>query len=570
MGTTLAEYREATAPLPKSYLSWDLLGTGLENLGRNNRPVELPLRDPRDDEILLRVDAIGLCFSDTKLIWAGNEHPRIRGRDLTADPTVPGHEAAMTVVAVGQDWQDRFQVGERYAIQADIFIQGEQKAFGYVQRGALAQYVYAGPWVLAGDDGCYLLPLQASTGYAEAALVEPWTCVEAAYAIPQRDAPLTDGRILLVGAQPGLFADLVGSYDGPGSAVAVSLGGADWNGAPATCQLEPAGEATPAAVAAAVEAHTGGAGFDDILLLGDPEAALVEACDRALAKDGILCLLGAMPTAQIDIGRVHYQGTRHIGAPSGPIREPYTQNLRADIKGGGATWIIGAAGPMGQMHVQRALEHPEPPARIVCTDVSDERLAYMEGRLRPIAERRRIEFILLNPMSNPEGEAQLSAAAPDGFDDIDVMAPVAKLVEDAAPRLAVGGVMNIFAGVPLGTLAALPLETVAGRKARYIGSSGSPLEAMKTTLRKTEAGQLSTNYSLAAVGDIYQGWEGIQAVKEGRFPGKIVLFPQARDLPLTTLDRLGEVSPAASAALDANGIWSNAAETALLEERLAP
>jgi len=134
------------------YLSWDLFGKGLENLGRNHQAVELPLRAPNSDELLLRVDALGLCFSDTKLIWAGNEHARIQGRDLEKDPTVAGHEAALTVVKVGKNWKNKFNVGERYIIQADIFIDGEQKAFGYVQRGAMAQYAYVGPWVLDGDD----------------------------------------------------------------------------------------------------------------------------------------------------------------------------------------------------------------------------------------------------------------------------------------------------------------------------------------------------------------------------------------------------------------------------------
>ncbi|MFW5857619.1 MAG: alcohol dehydrogenase catalytic domain-containing protein, partial [Planctomycetota bacterium] len=229
MGSKLETYRQSADRLPETYLAWDLFGKGLEHLGRDGAPVEHPLRAPADNEVLLRVDAIGLCFSDTKLIWAGNEHPRIRGRDLQADPTVPGHEAAMTVAAVGRDWQGRFHVGERYAIQADVYVGGEQKAFGYVQRGALAQYVYAGSWVLDGDAGCYLLPLQDKTGYSEAALVEPWTCVEAAYSIPGRDAPKSGGTLLVVNAGAAdPIADFVGAYDGDGPAAAALLGGAGW------------------------------------------------------------------------------------------------------------------------------------------------------------------------------------------------------------------------------------------------------------------------------------------------------------------------------------------------------
>ena len=76
MPELLARYRAVDYALPKSYLSWDLFGAGLENLGRNGRPVELPLREPNADEVLLRVDALGLCFSDVKLISAGADQVR--------------------------------------------------------------------------------------------------------------------------------------------------------------------------------------------------------------------------------------------------------------------------------------------------------------------------------------------------------------------------------------------------------------------------------------------------------------------------------------------------------------
>ena len=223
MGENLTRYRNLDYPLPETYLSWDLFGAGLDHLGRDGKPIELPLRDPEPDEVLCRVDALGLCFSDTKLIWAGPEHPRIRGRDLEANPTVAGHEAALTVVKVGAKWQDKFAPGQRYIIQADIFIKGEQKAFGYVQRGAMAQYTYCGPWVLDGDDGCYLLPIKDESGYAEAALVEPWACVESAYHIAPRTKAQPEGCILVVFPE-ATEVDLSGLYDDKGARAAAVIG----------------------------------------------------------------------------------------------------------------------------------------------------------------------------------------------------------------------------------------------------------------------------------------------------------------------------------------------------------
>ena len=68
---------------------------------------------PRADQILVRSDAVGLCYSDVKIIRQGGSHPRLYNRDLAADPVVQGHEVTMTVVAVGEAWRNRFAPGQR-------------------------------------------------------------------------------------------------------------------------------------------------------------------------------------------------------------------------------------------------------------------------------------------------------------------------------------------------------------------------------------------------------------------------------------------------------------------------
>lgn len=573
MTNILARYRKVDYTLPETYLSWDLFGKGIEHLGKAGAPVEYPLRDPGDDEILLRVDALGLCFSDTKLIWAGNEHPRIQGRDLQADPTVPGHEAAMTIVKVGAKWADRFQVGQRFIIQADIFIQGEQMAFGYVQRGAMAQFAYVNGNVLDGDDGCYLLPMQEHTGYAEAALVEPWACVEAAYHIPSRDAPLPKGRLLIVFAGDARvdFTDLYCTTEPP--ALTTVLG-------EPTTALTPVlgpvgllckGNPTPGDIDRVVKEETGGKGYDDILLIGAVSAALVEACDRALAPHGILCFLGEgdFEPARIDIGRVHYHYTRHVGSDRGDILGAYAANTRQELMGGGVCWMIGAAGPMGQMHVQRALELENPPRKIFATDIAPERLQYMKNRLQHLADRKNIDLVIRD-VTNPEGLDDELRAFTDGlgFDDVYVHAPVARLAEHAAHHLAKDAVFNIFAGVPLGTMATMSPAIFTRKQVRMIGSSGSSMEDILGVLGKCEAGTLATRMSLAALGGIETVHEGIQGVKDGRFPGKTVIFPQIRNLPLMEPAQLAEACPAAFAALEQGSIWTTEAEQALLEDKL--
>ncbi len=568
MASVYERYRNVDYQLPKTYLSWDLFGAGLENLGREGKPIELPLRDPTDDELLLRVDALGLCFSDTKLIWAGPKHPRIEGRDLRNNPTVAGHEAALTVAKVGANWRGKYEVGQRFIIQADIKINGVQRAFGYVQRGAMAQFTYVDQDVLAVDGVSYLLPMQDSTGYMEAALVEPWACVEGAYRIPERTKPVSGGKTLVVFVGKDAKADFSGIYaSAPSKLLVLGHNGQDLSaigGKP-----EQAGEAAPAAVKAVADKV---GGFDDILLVGTPDTAMTEACDLALAQGGILCFLpsGAIPgRANLDIGRVHYLLTRYVGTHDGKAASAYGRNTRTDLAPGGKTWMVGAAGPMGQMHVQRALELPNPPKKLFCTDLSEERLQYMINRLQRLADKKGVEFVTLNVGGIKDLDEQLNAFnGGSGFDDIYVHAPVAPLVEHAAGFLGDQSILNVFAGVGIGTLAKLPPDMFCRHHTRLIGSSGSSMEDIVNTLKKMEAGQLATRMSLAAVGGIEATWLGIKGVKENRFPGKTGIYPAIHNLDLVGLDNLGGVAKEVAARMEPGHVWTNEAEVALLETLL--
>jgi len=54
----------------------------MDNFGDDDKPCELPLPQIKPDEILVRVEAIGLCFSDVKIIRAGANHPKIWSQNL--------------------------------------------------------------------------------------------------------------------------------------------------------------------------------------------------------------------------------------------------------------------------------------------------------------------------------------------------------------------------------------------------------------------------------------------------------------------------------------------------------
>ncbi len=160
--------------VPATSRTWQLYGAGLENL----RLETLPVPEPAEDELLVRVDAVGVCASDWKMIAQGEAHTRMRGRDLAHHPTVPGHEVSLTAVKVGAGLRGKYQVGRRFTVQADIYLKGENIAYGYKMRGGDQQYQTIGPDIHANG---YLLPVDPRLGYAQAALAEPWACVYHAY-----------------------------------------------------------------------------------------------------------------------------------------------------------------------------------------------------------------------------------------------------------------------------------------------------------------------------------------------------------------------------------------------------
>ena len=280
----LEPYRRADQPLPAQYEAWQVFGAGMENVGRDGKPVTLPLREPAGNEILVRVDVLGLCLSDMKIIKQGGQHARLRGRDLANDPTVLGHECACTVVKAGARWKDRFRPGQRYIVQADIYIDGVSFAFGYMIPGGLAEYAYADERVLDGDEGCYLLPVDPATGYSQSALAEPWACVEMSYSLDDRLSLKAGGKTLIVADSPA-EVDLQGMSPGE------------------IAHTPPSADRLPEGP------------FDDIVIVR-PTPETVTAAGGKLAKNGNLWLLGepaADGPATLDVGAIHYENKRVFG-----------------------------------------------------------------------------------------------------------------------------------------------------------------------------------------------------------------------------------------------------------------
>jgi len=585
MTDKLTDYRRADAPLPAVNRLWPLYGAGFENFGVDGKPITVPMPTYGPDELLVRHDACGHCFSDIKVIHAGQNHPRIH-RNMREKPVVLGHEVSITVVGVGAALRDQYQVGDRFIVQADIFYHGQNCSYGYEIDGGLSEYTVIDQRVLNGDHGNYLIPIQkAETGYAEAALTEPWACVIAAYQLRYRTAPRANGTMWIIGA-PG--AKTMYSFSQGFDATAhpakllltnVPAGFAVWLRERAA-QLDvevvdvpelpdPATVETDDAPVSPAEITGGnGKGVDDVILLGaDPD--LIERASPNLASYGVMAIIADAPMSRpvkVDVGRIHYHRWLYVGAAGTDIAAAYSDTpARATLKPGGRAWFVGAGGPMGRMHVQAAIQSATSPAIIVCTDVSDARLDDLHTSFSLEARRKGVTFICLNPMNKDAYTAAMAGFKETGFDDILVLAPVAPVISDAATCLTPHGVMNIFAGVPRGQSAEIDLSDAYLKQTRVIGHSASTIENMRFMLEQAETGQLSPNRSVAAIGSLEAAYDGLKAVDETRFPGKIVIYPHIQPLPLTALTDLKDVLPTVAAKLKDGREWTTEAEAELLQ-----
>ncbi len=577
------KYRSGELPVPRNQWAWFLYGSGMESFGREGKTEQRPVPRYGPNELLARVDACGICFSDIKIIKAGSDHPRLRGRDLANDPIIIGHEVSVTIVGVGDELKDHYSVGDRFVVQAEIYYKGVNLAFGYMLPGGFEQYVTLGDEVLRGDDGCYLIPINnPEIGYAEAALAEPWACVVCSYRWMHRRALQPDGVLWIIGTPAaqdqeytlgpvvqGASPSRVILTDVPASlrdevAMLVSRSGASVSVLNGLDGLD---------MRRVAQRQAGEKGVDDIIVLGGDRPKAIEACAGVLAHQGMLTFVTDKPlgeTISVDVGRVHYDQIRLLGCPGPDISRAYSESREPRLEPRGKLWVAGAGGPMGQMHVQWALEQEEPPELLVASDIDRDRLAMVASRFAAAAQSKNTRLICLNPQElGPAGfEAEQRKLAPQGFDDICCLVPVPAIIADCSRYLGPSGLLNIFAGVGRGTMADLDVSAIATRMARLQGTSGSSIEDLEMTLRLTESGRLNTNMSVAAICGLDGARDGLQAVLDQTFPGKTVIYPQIEELPLVGVHELPVSLPQVAEELADGGIWSREAEVELLRKFL--
>ncbi len=534
----------------------------------NDKPVDHP--DPY--QILVKVEAVGLCFSDLKLLKQFHEHARktdvLEGKNseiLTeipsyrpaAEPTVPGHETVGTIVAVGEKVTKR-RVGQRVLVQTDyrwLKTTHSNASFGYNFEGGLQQYVLLDERVIVDPDTGehFLIPVQGDSLSASAiALVEPWACVESSYITDERRTLKPEGQLLVV-------TDAGREVQGlePSCATTGKPGGVT------ACCADPAQvaavEALGVTTSTAQDIQTlPDEGFDDILYFGS-QKAILDILNDKLAKGGIInVVLGGNPIGEpvsVGVGRVHYGLKRWIGTLGSSADESYRHiPTNGEIRAQDRVAVIGAAGPMGQMHVIRLLCSGKEGIQVVATDLDDARLANLKDKAASTASSCGVPLEFVNTQNQPlQGT----------FDYVALMVPVAALVAQAIAQSTDGTLINVFAGIPAPVKQDLDLDTYIRNHCFMFGTSGSRMMDMKIVLEKVTSGQLDTDLSVDAISGMGGAIDGIRAVENRTLAGKIIVYPGLGDEGLIPLTELKEHYPAAAEHLE-KGLWNQAAEKALL------
>ncbi len=528
---------------------------------------------PGRTQILLRVEATSLCFSDLKLLKQFTGHVR-KGELISglspevmkeipsyvpgSVPTVPGHETVGRIVAVGEEVK-RYKVNERVLVQADwreLRTAHANGAFGYNFEGGLQEYVLLDERIVVepatGDR--YLLPVGEQRSASAIALVEPWSCVEDSYVTHERRGIKPGGRLLVAAEADHTIKGLTESFAPQGKPASVTVFCPEDSQADAVRALGIEGFTRAEGVDSLQDE-----GFDDIVYFGT-STATVEALGDKLASRGIFNIVAGEETfggpVSVDVGRIHYGLTRWTGttgdeASDGYKRIPEDGRIRDDEK----ILVIGAGGPMGQMHVIRALCTGRKNVSLVATDFDTSRLESLGKKAFPLSRTNGVDLRLINPQEETLDEK---------FTYIALMAPLPQLVAQGIIDSAAGGVINIFAGIPAGKHAELDLDTYIANQLWLFGTSGSTIRDMKLVLQKVESGQLDTDLSVDAVAGMAGAIDGIAAVENRTLSGKIVVYPTLHEVGLIPLAELDRHFPSVAEKLD-DGSWTRAAEEELLK-----
>lgn len=558
--------------IPETHLRWNLYGQGLTSFGVDGKPERVATPQPAPDQLLVRVDSVSICYSDVKLLNQGGTHPKLKNRDLISDPTRPGHEVGFTVEVVGEELGEEYHPGDRFAIQPEVVLDGKKQTYGFSIPGGLTQYQLIGPELLDTDRGASIIRIAPEFGYAESSLLEPQGSVLASYTRERRLTPKEGGVMWIIGNPEEETADQFSRFLNRPALVLVTSLSEELQTLVMSQnqQVRDISEIDWIDVESRIRKETAGKGVDDIVVLNPRSASKIQSLVNLVNQGGLINLVGNQPIGAevtIDPQRIHYHFVGLVGSSSRDIANAYgTDRNRSDLLSGGTILLIGGGGPMGQMHLQRAINMENGPAAILITELNQDRIDFIQSRYIGIAQQAGKQIQILDP-SDPEFDLQKALIKLNGnpvADDVVVLVPTEEALTQAVSVMHADSLINIFAGTPEGLEMKVDLSLLFLGNAQFTGASGLEIEHIQAVYQSAWVDVLDLNISVAAVGGMNSAAEAIRAVGERRCPGKIVIYPQVEELPLTELNNMSEVFPEVAENLGPGQVWTTEAERVLL------
>ena len=247
-------------------------------------------------------------------------------------------------------------------------------------------------------------------------------------------------------------------------------------------------------------------------------------------------------------------------------------NHAMGIKPGGNILILGGCGPMGMGAAEYPLALDKKPARIVVTDISNERIARASKLVSPeYAKKQGVELIYVNPLELEDQYVYLMELTQSkGYDDVFIYAPIKELAELGDRLMAFDGCLNVFAGPSNSDFTAeINLYNCHYTSTHIIGTTGGNTNDLKEALALSSQGKIHPAVMVTHIG-------GINCIAEAtaKLPnipvGKILAYTQI-DMPLTSLTDLEELGKKNSlfaklheSCEKHNGMWNVDAEKLLL------
>lgn len=301
---------------------------------------EFDLPKIKDDEILVKIMSDSICMSTYKLVKQGKKHKRAP-QNIDTNPIIIGHECAGIIVEVGEKWKDKYNIGDKFALQPALNYMGKLDSPGYSYEycGGATTYCIMPHEVM--ELGC-LLPFYGES-FFEASLAEPMSCIIGGYHANYHTnkqnydhamGTKKDGNIIILGGcgPMGMGAVSYGLYteNKPKKIVVTDISDARIEDAKKKISPEEAAQKGVELLyinTASLEDPyktlmelTDNHGYDDVFVY-IPNKSVVELGDSLLAFDGCMNFFAGPSnndfTSEINMYNVHYTSAHIIGTTGG-------------------------------------------------------------------------------------------------------------------------------------------------------------------------------------------------------------------------------------------------------------